>query len=382
MIGVDYLHEQDFTGEGITVAILDSGFPGVNNIDAFFRLRDNNKLLDGYDFVDRNNDVYAYTGNTHGTRVLSTMAAYIENQYVGSAPDAYYYLFRTEDAGSETPVEESYWVEAAERADSLGVDVINTSLGYKDYDNTNYNHLSSDLDGYTTYITRGANIAFEKGLLLVNSAGNSGTSGVNAPADSPFVVSVGSVDSSGNYSTFSSQGSPIQPSQKPNVVARGSSAYIVSETNTVLQNSGTSFSSPILAGGLVCLKQAYPNLSNQELINTMQQSASQFATPDYFLGYGIPNFENALNVLKQKNNFSVSDIDIFPNPVQDELNIKRVSMSESIELVIYNVLGKEVLNMELNKPLCSINTSTWSTGLYMVIIKSNSDSRLIKVIKD
>ena len=175
MISADHLHISDFTGEGITVAVLDAGFPNVNTMGAFQRLRDAGNLLDGYDFVNRNADVYAYTGNTHGTKVLSTMAGFIQDQFVGTAPDASYYLFRTEDASSENPVEESYWVEAAERADSLGVDIINTSLGYKDMIIQITVYTCNDLDGNTAFITRGANIAFEKGMLLVNSAGNSGS---------------------------------------------------------------------------------------------------------------------------------------------------------------------------------------------------------------
>src|SRR5690606_37272581 len=148
----------------------------------FRSLRDNNGILGGYDFYDRNPDVYANTPSSHGTVVLSTMAGYIENEYVGTAPDASYYLFRTENAPVENPIEESLWVEAAERADSLGVDIINSSLGYKTYDNPNYTHSESDLDGLTTYISKGANIAFENGILVVNSAGNAGADGLNAPA--------------------------------------------------------------------------------------------------------------------------------------------------------------------------------------------------------
>lgn len=381
MIGADYLHEQNFTGENVLVAILDAGFPGVNTIDAFLRLRNNGDLLNGYDFVNRTTDVYAYTGNTHGTRVLSTMAAYIENQFVGTAPDASYYLFRTEDAASETPVEESYWVEAAERADSLGVDVINTSLGYKDYDNSNYSHFSTDLDGYTTYITRGANIAFEKGILLVNSAGNSGANGVNAPADSPFVVSVGSVDSSGNYSAFSSQGSVIQPSQKPNVVARGSGAYVVDQVNAIGQNNGTSLSSPILAGALVCFKQAFPNMSNQELINIMHQSSSQYLTPDYFLGYGIPDFEMAFGLLSKKD-INNTTIKVYPNPIKDRLYVSLSSTNQNALLILYNVIGKEVLRTKLSTNTSQINVSHLPQGLYVVMLKTNNHTQTYKLIKE
>jgi len=146
MINIDALHRLDYTGEGIVIAVLDTGFPNVDSMDAFQRLRDSGNLRNGYDFVDRTSDVYAFNDNSHGTFVLSTMAAFIQDQYVGTAPDASYYLFRTEDTSSENPVEESYWVEAAERADSLGVHIINSSLGYSIYDNPNYSYSPADMD--------------------------------------------------------------------------------------------------------------------------------------------------------------------------------------------------------------------------------------------
>ncbi|MEO8933720.1 MAG: S8 family serine peptidase, partial [Xanthomarina sp.] len=217
MIQAQVLHQENYTGSGITIAVIDAGFPNVNTMGAFQHLRANNGILGGYDFTNRHPDIYANTSSNHGTLVLSTLAGYIENSYVGTAPNASYYLFITENAANENPLEESLWVEAAERADSLGVDIINSSLGYKTYDNPNYTHSNSDLDGLTTYISKGANMAFEKGILIVNSAGNSGASGLNAPADAAGVFTVGGVDANGNYAYFSSQGSVFQPSQKPDV---------------------------------------------------------------------------------------------------------------------------------------------------------------------
>ena len=173
MINLDLLHGDNFKGHGIHIAVMDAGFPSVNTMGAFERLRGQNKLLGGYDFVDRLDDVYAFSGNSHGTMVLSTMGAYIENEYEGTAIDASYYLYRTEDVFSETPLEESLWVEAAERADSLGVDIINSSLGYTTFDNSNYNYTNSDMDGTVAFISKGAGIAYEKGILVINSAGNS-----------------------------------------------------------------------------------------------------------------------------------------------------------------------------------------------------------------
>lgn len=381
MINADALHELDYTGEDITVAVLDAGFPNVNTMGAFQRLREAGHLLNGYDFVNRTDDVYAYTGNTHGTKVLSTMAGFIQDQYVGTAPDASYYLFRTEEAEQENPVEESYWVEAAERADSLGVDIINTSLGYKGYDNPNYSYSNTDMDGNTAFITRGANIAFEKGILLVNSAGNSGVSGVNAPADAEGVFSIGAVDLNGNYVSFSSQGSAIQPTQKPDVVARGAAALVIGPDNVIVQNNGTSFSSPIMAGGLACLRQALPDLTNTEMMQLVRESASQYNTPDYFLGYGIPNLGNALAAELSNQNNNRTEFKLFPNPVETNLQVLFPKDVENASIFIHDILGKLVLTATI-QPFQPLNLQQLSSGLYLLKIQAEGvNSKSLKLLK-
>ena len=287
MLKGDQLHLSNYTGTGIVVAVVDAGFPNVNTMASFQRLRNANNILGTYDFVSRDSDVYTNTTSNHGTLVLSTMAGYVENKYVGTAPDASYYLFITEDGSSENPVEESYWVEAVERADSLGVDVINTSLGYTTYDNPNYSYTNADMNGNTTFITKGANIAFEKGMLLINSAGNSGNDSwniVGAPADAAGVFSIGAVDALGNYAYFSSSGSSIQPSHKPDVTAQGLASAVITENDIIATANGTSFSSPILAGAMVCLRQALPSLTNEQLMQLVRESSSLYNTPNYFLG--------------------------------------------------------------------------------------------------
>ena len=172
MLNGQILHQQNYTGAGKIMAILDSGFTNVNTVAPFARIRDNNQLLGGYNFVDRNTSFYGR--HNHGTNVLSTIAGFVDNQLVGTAPDAQFYLYITEDIYSENPVEESYWVEAAEMADSLGVDVIHSSLGYFGYDNPNYSYLYSDMTGNKAFASKGANIAFSKGMIIVCSAGNEG----------------------------------------------------------------------------------------------------------------------------------------------------------------------------------------------------------------
>ncbi len=384
----DQLHLADYTGAGMTVAVLDAGFPNVNTMSSFQHLRVTGQILGSYDFVNRDTDVYTNTTSNHGTLVLSTMAGYIENQYVGTAPDASYYLFITEDTRltggieNENPLEESLWVEAAERADSLGVDVINTSLGYKDFNNTNYSYSNSDLDGYTAYITKGANIAFQKGMLLVNSAGNEGNNGVNAPADSPNVFSIGAVDSNGDYAYFSSIGSVYQPTQKPDVVAQGLASAVINEFDTIGTANGTSFSSPIMAGGIVCLWQALPNKTNAEIMQLVRESASQYANPDYKLGYGIPNLQLTLNNALSTNTFQVdNDLKVYPNPTRSMIYFELPSSETELKVQLYTILGKHVNDFYVNHSKKGIDISYLSSGMYIAKFQSKGVSKSLKIIK-
>ncbi len=382
MLNLQSLHQSDYTGDGITVAILDAGFPNVNTSTAFQRLRDAGKLLNGYDFVDREENIYAFTGNDHGAKVLSTMGGFIQDQFVGTAPDAQYYLFRTEDVFSENPVEESYWVEAAERADSLGVDIINTSLGYKGYDNPNYSYADEDLDGNTAFITRAANIGSEKGMLLVNSAGNSGVNGVNAPADASGVFSIGAVDQNGSYASFSSQGSNFQPTLKPDVAARGAASFVINGNGTIVQNNGTSFSSPILAGATACLWQALPEMTNSQMMDFIRESSSQYEMPDFFLGYGIPDFQKALEIGLIVQASQRSEFKIFPNPVINNLQIIFPANVDQANLLVFDILGKLIFNTTIFENSRVINFEDLASGIYLARFEAdNSSSKTFKLIK-
>lgn len=383
MFNGDQLHLANYTGTGMTVAVIDAGFPNVDTMAGFQRLRDAGHILGGYDFFDRTANVYANTTSSHGTLVLSTMAGFVQDEFVGTAPDASYYLFRTENAPNENPLEESLWVEAAERADSLGVDVINTSLGYKTYDNPNYSHTSLDLDGNTTFITKGANIASEKGMLLVNAAGNSGANGVGAPADATGVISIGAVKADGTYASFSSQGSAIQPTQKPDVVAQGQASYVINQSDIVTTSNGTSFSSPILAGGIVCLWQALPSLTNTEIIQLVRESASQHNAPDYFLGYGIPDLFSAFNQgtlsIEPFENLNTA-LNIYPNPAKTEVTLKVPSNYENAQVRLYDVLGKQVLEFIIPKAILKFDVSTFAKGIYLLKVETNEVSKTLKLI--
>jgi len=294
------MHNLGYDGTGMTIAILDAGFLNANTISAFDSLWNNGQILGTKDFVSPlNPDIFG--SHSHGTSVLSTMGANLPGQMVGTAPKANYWLLRSEDGATEYLIEELNWVSAAEFADSAGADVINSSLGYTTFDDPAQNHTYQDMDGNTTPITNGADIAASKGMIVVNSAGNSGGSSwqyIGAPADGDSVFSIGAVTASGNYASFSSTGPTFDGRIKPNVVAQGSGSTIISAySGNVTTGSGTSFSSPITAGMVACLWQAHQNKRNTQIMEAIEQSASLAGNPNYQLGYGIPDYFNAHTAL-------------------------------------------------------------------------------------
>lgn len=381
MIKGDYLHDEGYTGAGMIIAVLDSGFTGVDTQQGFAYIRDDNRILGVYDFVNRS---VSYGNHTHGTRVLSTMGGLIDNQYAGTAPDASYYLFVTEDVSSETPVEEAYWVEALERADSLGVHVVNTSLGYRAYDNPAYSHSYQDLDGQTTFAARGGNHAFDKGMLLVTSAGNSGNGSfpwIGTPGDAPGVFTIGAVNGVGEAAGFSSQGPTVDGRVKPDVMAQGAAAYVINQNNEIVANNGTSFSSPIMAGAIACLWQARPEYTNAQIMQLVRESAHLFNNPTDKMGYGIPNFQIALETLLSVDSYTKSDFLIYPNPVINQLHLLFPENIDSVQAEIYNMQGVRVLNFEVKLSQSSLDLKTLPIGMYLLNLHSSQHSQTFKIIK-
>tara|TARA_R110002012_G_scaffold9716_2_gene44685 strand:+ start:90508 stop:92091 length:1584 start_codon:yes stop_codon:yes gene_type:complete len=385
MLSVEELHEQNFTGAGIVIAIMDSGFPGVNNNEGFSRLRNAGNLLDGYDFVGRNDDEFEFSNSSHGTRVASDMVGFIENQFVGTAPDAAIYCFRTEDVVSENPVEESYWVEAAERADSLGVDVINTSLGYRTFDNPNYDYSYDDMDGETTFISRGATLAFEKGMLVVTSAGNSGTGMISAPADAVGSFTVGAVNASGNYASFSSIGPSSDGRIKPDVVAKGAGSAVIDQNNNITTNNGTSFSSPIMAGAIASFWQANPELTNARIMQLVRESASIYENPTAQLGYGIPDFGAALEEVLNTATFNEAqefkDYQILPNPASEMAVLVLPKEVTQVEVTIFDILGKKIATKRMSQQVNALPISILRKGVYLIQINDGTSIVTQKFIK-
>lgn len=382
MLNIHLLHQQNFTGQGKIIAVLDSGFIGVDTATPFQNLQTNNQILGGYNYPDQSTNFY--TKHNHGTMVLSCMGGYVDGQLVGTAPDAQYYLFITEDVNSENPVEESYWVEAAERADSLGVDVINSSLGYSDYDEPNYSYSYAQRNGQVGFASRGASMAFQKGIVCVISAGNSGTSSephIGIPADAENILSVGAVDSMEAYTSFSSIGPSADGRIKPDVCAKGVSATLSNTSGTITQASGTSFSSPITAGAVASFWSAVPNLTAAQVIQFVKESADQFLNPDNFKGYGVPDFQLALTNALNTQSFNIfHGLTLFPNPVENTLTLK-IQKNTNGTFVLYNQLGQKVLEKQFTNATENIEVSQLQSGVYYYDFSANSSNLQGKLIK-
>ena len=379
MLNGQYLHQQNYTGAGKIVAVLDAGFPSVDVTAPFQRLRDNNQILGGYNFVDRNDDFY--TRDSHGTMVLSTMGGYVDGQLVGTAPDAGYYLFITEDVDSENPIEESLWVEAAEAADSLGADVITSSLGYFTYDNPAYSYTYSEMNGSVSFASRGASAAFSKGMVVVVSAGNSGNTlnpHIGVPADAVNVLTVGAVDSVGNYASFSSIGPSADGRVKPDVVAQGQSATVANTFGQVTTASGTSFSGPIIAGMVASYWQAEPQLKNYEIIQKIKQSSSNYATPNPQIGYGIPNFQQAFPTQAFTSQEAFS---ILPNPFNGAVHVALPVGFGSANLSLYNAIGQHVYQQRINVSENEVRLDDLEPGIYFYKIVVNEKAMSGKLLR-
>lgn len=387
------LHDLGFQGQGMTIAIIDAGFNSADILQAFDSLWANNQILGTHDFVQPNNNVFNTGISAHGMMVLSTMGANMPGQIVGTAPKASYWLLRSEDANSEYLLEEYFWVNAAEYADSVGADIINSSLGYTEFDDPLQNHTYADMDGNTAVITIGADLAAQKGILVVNSAGNAGADAwryIGAPADGDSVFSIGAVDSQGNYAFFSSIGPTYDGRIKPNVAAQGFGTAVADLFGGVSFGSGTSFSSPIIAGMTACLWQANMSLSNMDIINALQRSGSQAANPDSLLGYGIPNYMFAniyLSVNEPYSSTNLSDIEILPNPFSSGFTIDFTSHPQkgivitTLKTVSGQIVFENSYSMSGSSKLAVDNLPNLAPSVYLLYIRNGSTNWVKKVIK-
>lgn len=390
MLNAINLHDAGFSGNGMMIAVLDAGFWRTDSLVVLDSLFAQNRIVATHDFVLNNDFVFDF--HSHGTSCLSIMAANVPGVMVGTAPHAQYILCRTEDGSTENIIEEYNWAAGAEYADSIGADVFSTSLGYTLFDNPAHNHSYASLDGNTAPMTIAADIAASRGIVVINSAGNEGNSSwnyISVPADANNILAVGAVDSLMQYASFSGNGPTPDGRVKPDVCALGQGTYVVSPWDgSVVPGNGTSFSGPVIAGLAACLWQVHNGHTSNEITNAIKQSATQYATPDTLLGYGIPNFSQASLILGGLDTPVSNDEDFIfsfgPNPFNDELTIGYFTTSnQDVTVSIYDVNGKllqsftkYVLPIFINKITI---TERMSAGNIIVAI-TNSKGKVSKQV--
>ena len=368
MLDLEVLHRNQLTGQGVLVAVFDNGFYGVDQLPGFDHLFAEGRIIGTRDYVDGDDDVYHRCSHCrHGTYVFSLLAAVMPGELIGSAPGADYLLLRTENDASETPQEEDNWVAAAEYADSMGAAIFTTSLGYKDFDGFEHDYAISDLDGNTATITRAADVAASRGIVVLNSAGNNGVNGLNAPADGDSVLAIGSVDGCEQYSSFSSQGPRVDGHLKPDLSAMGQGNYFLHPDGSVRRGNGTSFSCPMIAGLAACLLQGYPGLDNMALYRALRESAHQYSTPDFFLGYGIPRGRRTWKMLQARypqlavlpdlqtdiapsDPFRHSNLAVYPNPSSGQvyLSLRSPIAVSQLRLEWTDLMGRRLGDQEVS----------------------------------
>ena len=297
MLNVNKLHQEGYKGDNMTIAIIDGGFYNADCIEGL----KNCKVLGTRNFVTPERSVYEET-QQHGTQVLSCIAANLPKCLVGTAPNASFYLLISEDNYSENMIEEDNWCAAVEYADSLGVDVITSSLGYYKFDDPSATHKYHELDGETALNSRSASLAASRGILVINSAGNEGDNAwkkIGFPADAKNILSVGAVKANGINTEFSSIGNTADGRIKPDVMAQGEYSAVLDCCGNVSTASGTSFSAPILCGAVTCLLQAFPKSTPEEIIQAVHQSGDNVKYPNNIFGYGIPDMWKAYEILNR-----------------------------------------------------------------------------------
>ncbi|HBF18676.1 MAG TPA: hypothetical protein DDW81_01190 [Cryomorphaceae bacterium] len=378
------LHELGYMGQGMTIAVLDGGFIGTDNGVAFDSLWLNNRILGTYNFIDKDTNIY--NDGNHGTKVLSILGGYLNNQLVGSAPRANYWLLKSEQESNETPVEMDYWLMAAEYADSVGADIISSSLGYNEF-NSGQDYTYSDMDGNTTVVTKAADMAAQKGLLVIVSAGNEGSSQwkhITAPADGDSVMAVGGVTDQRQRISFSSIGPTADGRIKPDVMAQGSStAYATNDM--AFTGNGTSFSCPLISGMAACLWQLNPSKSNMEIFRQIVESADRASFPDNNYGYGIPNFEHAFYQIGLQQSLSQLRVDIFPNPVENTIYISTNlgDREEEVSIRITDLTGNLLSEMKVsleNDGMAELDFP-YSSGIYIMQLTIGETSIVKKILK-
>ena len=387
-IKANVLHELGYDGTGMVIAILDGGFIGFEGHSCFDNMREEGRFLGTRDFVFGSTSVYSQS--THGTSCLSTMAAYDPNNKVGTAPKASYYLIHTEDGATENIIEEYNWVSGAEYADSLGVDLCTTSLGYNGFDMDEWYHSFDHFDGHTAPMTIGAEIAASRGIICLNAAGNngSGTCTLGIPGDAEHILTIGAVNNMGTRASFSSVGPTYDGRIKPDVMAMGEGTYVASafpDWGNYYNGNGTSFATPVLAGAVACLRQARPYTSVQVFCDAIRACSDRTSNPDNDYGYGVPDLSLALEMLSVEEpmgNTPAHVISVFPNPSNGEVHVE-LNAGHKADLTVYDITGRQLFAYSfngLNHTTLENFLNTLGSGVYFINAVSEARNETLKLV--
>jgi len=386
LLGLDEMHASGYTGEGVYIAVLDAGFPGVNTAGAFSHIFDDNRMIDTYDFV--HDDPDAFVQSNHGTNVFSVIGGYVPDAYTGGAHGASFQLYVTEDVGGEYRIEEYNWLFAAERADSTGADIISTSLGYNTFDDPSMNYGKDDLDGITSVIARAAQLAADRGIAIVSSAGNEGSNSwetITTPADNENVMAVAATNSMGVRSPISSVGPSADGRIKPDVGAMGIGVSVVNPAGTFGMSSGTSLAAPLITGLLAGVWQKFPLLTNRQLLEAVRTTASQADNPDFLLGYGIPNFHAIVNKLEWLP--QARPMTVFPNPTPDSVLIRPADPAKATTCLVEilslqgQVLSSQEVAFDWIRKGFEADCSNLAAGMYLLRVRTGEEVYSFKIVK-
>lgn len=392
MLNLPFLHQKGFHGQNITISILDAGFKNVNQTSGFTNAWQNDQIKGTFDLYAANSNVF--DDHNHGTNVFSILAANLPNEFIGAATGADYYLIITENASFEQPVEMEFWIYGAELADSLGTDIISSSLGYQNFDISYPDILYSGMNGKSR-ISKVASMAAKKGILVVNSAGNSGNNAflhITAPADADNILAVGSVNAARQYSGFSSIGPSADGRVKPDVAAQGQSTSYQTYTGQLMTGNGTSYACPMVAGLAACLWQNFPNATAAKIRQAIIESSSQKNNSDIWYGYGIPDAQKAFQILNLQfpdtSNLS-GLLQVIPNPfIGNPIVYLFCPTSQVVLAKIFDASGREILKCDFQVQAKQTEAFTIpklnliESGIYYLQIKTKEKVLLQKIVKN
>ncbi len=387
LVNLDYLHQQGYTGEGVTIALLDVGYDGLDSQKFFQRLFDNGQIKATKDFWT--DSAYVYHKSTHGTFVSSNIAVKADGQFVGGAPDVNFLLAITDDIDTETHEDERKWKAAMKWADSLGADIISSSLGYFTFDDGVADYSFRDMDGETTIVAKAAREAARRGMLVVTSAGNFNWR-TTTPCNVDSVLCVGGVSGNKRYMPGAATGPTADGRTKPDVAAQISNMWGVGpEGVTDIGFGGTSASAPMISSIAACLMEAHPDKTYMQIMRAIEKSGHQADEPDTLMGYGVPNARVADSLLSNSTGkierSSKVSFKAFPNPAKDYLSIEisRNKSSKAIQAIeLWSGLGQRLRRIEAPQSSLRWNIQNLSSGVYVLRLETAKHGTVTqKVIK-